>query len=69
MKKSAKDRVFNELVKLTADRSSVTAEMISQNLKLSRQNISHYLTRLIEDGKVEKYTENPFYGNLQMSLL
>lgn len=59
MKKSAKDRVFNELVKLTADRSSVTAEMISQNLKLSRQNISHYLTRLIEDGKVEKIHGKP----------
>lgn len=54
MKKSAKDRVFDELVRLTVDQPYVTAEKISQNLKLSRQNVSHYLSRLIEDEKVEK---------------
>lgn len=59
MKKSAKDRVFDALVRLTADRSSVTAELISKDLNLSRQNVSHYLTRLIEDRKVEKIPGKP----------
>lgn len=59
MKKSAKDRVFDELVRLTVDQPYVTAEKISQNLKLSRQNVSHYLSRLIEDEKVEKISGKP----------
>lgn len=59
MKKSAKERVFDELVRLTLDRPSVTAEMISQKLNISRQNVSHYLTRLIEDEKVEKIHGKP----------
>nr|WP_165764996.1 hypothetical protein [Enterococcus faecium] len=52
MKKSAKDRVFDELIRLTGNMSSVTAEKISKNLGISRQNASHYLTRLVEDKKI-----------------
>ncbi|MBU5584920.1 hypothetical protein KQJ29_36020, partial [Enterococcus sp. S181_ASV_20] len=47
MKKSAKDRVFDELIRLTGNKSSITAEKISKNLGISRQNASHYLTRLV----------------------
>lgn len=59
MKKSAKDRVFDELIRLTGNKSSVTAEKISKNLGISRQNASHYLTRLVEDKKVEKLPGKP----------
>ncbi|HFQ0979711.1 TPA: sigma 54-interacting transcriptional regulator, partial [Enterococcus faecium] len=59
MKKSAKDRVFDELIRLTGNMSSVTAEKISKNLGISRQNASHYLTRLVEDKKVEKLPGKP----------
>lgn len=59
MKKSAKDRVFDELIRLTGNKSSITAEKISKNLGISRQNASHYLTRLVEDKKVEKLPGKP----------
>ncbi|MCC9081939.1 hypothetical protein LOS20_06185 [Enterococcus faecium] len=64
MKKSAKDRVFDELIRLTGNKSSVTAEKISKNLGISRQNASHYLTRLVEDKRSRNYRESLFCGSL-----
>ena len=59
MKKSAKERVFDELTRLTGENESVTAEQLSKNLGLSRQNVSHYLTRLMEDKQVNKIPGKP----------
>ena len=59
MKKNAKTRVLDELILLSGNKSLVTTDKISKSLGISRQNVSHYLTRLLEDKKVEKIPGKP----------
>lgn len=63
MKKSAKNKVFETLVSITnqEESSSATATDIASILKISRQNVSHYLTRLMEEGVVDKISGKPVY--------
>lgn len=63
MKKSAKDKVFETLIGITHQEEvpSATAADIASVLGISRQNVSHYLTRLMEEGFVDKISGKPVY--------
>lgn len=59
----AKDKVLEALVKNTGDtnRNRLTAADLAGLLNLSRQVVSHYLTRLMEEGLVAKTPTRPVY--------
>lgn len=59
MKETAKDKVYATVKKLMQTKSGVTADEIAELLHISRQNASHYLSRLKEDGKVVKISGKP----------
>ncbi|MFB5368585.1 sigma 54-interacting transcriptional regulator [Enterococcus faecium] len=63
MKKSAKNKVFETLISITNQEGapSATAADIASILNISRQNVSHYLTRLMEEGVVDKISGKPVY--------
>lgn len=66
MKESAKQRVYNKLKELTENGSYVTAKEISDQLFISRQNVSHYLSRLLETGQIEKKNGKPVYWKVKV---
>lgn len=59
MKQSAKDRIFDQFLRLSAVKQQLTAEELAEQSGISRQNASHYLTRLMEEGKVLKISGKP----------
>lgn len=58
MKKTAKDKVFEAVKQLTQAQEAVTAQEIADKLAISRQNVSHYLSRLMKDGKLKRLKGN-----------
>lgn len=56
----AKERVYEALKESCSD-GKVTAAELAQKLNLSRQVVSHYLTRLMEDGLAVKTSTRPVY--------
>ena len=50
----AKERVYESLKESCSNNGKITAAELAQKLNLSRQVISHYLTRLMEDGLAVK---------------
>ncbi|RYL91643.1 sigma 54-interacting transcriptional regulator [Sporolactobacillus sp. THM19-2] len=59
MKKTAKDKVFVAVKQLTQTQEAVTAQEIADELAISRQNASHYLSRLMKDGKLKRLKGKP----------
>ena len=51
----AKEKVYQALKEYAMD-GGVTAAVLAEKLDLSRQVVSHYLTRLMEDGVAVKIT-------------
>ncbi|MBV4438539.1 sigma 54-interacting transcriptional regulator [Clostridium tyrobutyricum] len=60
----AKDRVYNAMKKLCLDRDKITALELSKMLDLSRQVVSHYLNRLLEENLVKKTSSRPVYWSI-----
>ncbi len=52
----AKDRVYQALCRMSKSDCQITAAALAEELNLSRQVVSHYLNRLLEEGSVEKDT-------------
>ena len=50
----AKDRVYQALCRMSKSDCQITAAALAEELNLSRQVVSHYLNRLLEEGSVEK---------------
>ncbi|MGM0213703.1 sigma 54-interacting transcriptional regulator [Enterococcus sp. AZ109] len=59
MKKSAKEKVYDCLIQLNQSYGAVTAEKVAEQLSISRQNASHYLSRLLEEKAVAKIPGKP----------
>ena len=57
----AKDRVYHMIENLCQKQEQVTAMELAELLDLSRQVVSHYFTRLLEEGVVEKTNSRPVY--------
>lgn len=57
----AKDRVYHMMENLCQKQEQMTAMELGELLDLSRQVVSHYLTRLLEQGLVEKTNSRPVY--------
>lgn len=57
----AKERVYEALKEWCGDNRKITAAELADSLNLSRQVVSHYLTRLMEDGLAVKTTTRPVY--------
>lgn len=57
----AKERVYESLKESCSNNGKITAAELAQKLNLSRQVISHYLTRLMEDGLAVKTSTRPVY--------
>ena len=55
----AKERVYESLKESCSNNGKITAAELAQKLNLSRQVISHYLTRLMEDGLAVKTSTRP----------
>lgn len=49
----AKDRVYQALCRMAKSDCQITAAALAEELNLSRQVVSHYLNRLLEEGCVE----------------
>jgi transcriptional regulator with AAA-type ATPase domain/transcriptional regulatory protein LevR len=57
-----KEKVYDILKQLYIDTNNgITAEEISNRLKISRSNTSNYLNQLCKDGKVKKIKSRPVY--------
>ena len=48
----AKDRVYQALCRMAKSDCQITAAALAEELNLSRQVVSHYLNRLLEEGCV-----------------
>ena len=46
----AKDRVYQALCRMAKSDCQITAAALAEELNLSRQVVSHYLNRLLEEG-------------------
>lgn len=57
----AKERVYEALREICREDKKVTAAELADRLNLSRQVVSHYLTRLMEDGLAVKTSTRPVY--------
>ena len=57
----AKERVYESLKESCSGNGKVTAAELARKLNLSRQVVSHYLTRLMEDGLAVKTSTRPVY--------
>ena len=55
----AKDRVYQALCRMAKSDCQITAAALAEELNLSRQVVSHYLNRLLEEGCVEKTLTRP----------
>lgn len=64
MKITAQDKVFQSLKYLNTTKDKVTALDIAEELSLSRQVVSHYLSRLLEKGQVTKTATKPVYWSI-----
>ncbi|WP_081092977.1 MULTISPECIES: HTH domain-containing protein [Heyndrickxia] len=60
----AKVEVFKLLSELNTAKDGITASEIAEKLSLSRQVVSHYLSRLLEEGKVAKTATKPVYWSV-----
>ena len=49
----AKDRVYQALCRMSKSDCQITAAALAEELNLSRQVVSHYLNRLLEEGCVD----------------
>ncbi|GAA0181516.1 sigma-54-dependent transcriptional regulator [Clostridium sediminicola] len=57
-----KEKVYDILKQLYIDtKSGITAEDVSNRLKISRSNTSNYLNKLYKEGKVQKIKSRPVY--------
>lgn len=62
MKYSSEERVYQALLTLCRDQEeAVTATALANRLELSRNVVSHYLTRLLEQGQVIRLGTKPAY--------
>ncbi|MCD8171662.1 MAG: sigma 54-interacting transcriptional regulator, partial [Clostridiales bacterium] len=57
----AKERVYEALKESCSGNRKITAADLADKLNLSRQVVSHYLTRLMEDGLAVKTSTRPVY--------
>jgi transcriptional regulator with AAA-type ATPase domain/transcriptional regulatory protein LevR len=53
------DEVYTCLCEISSEKGNTTANDISRHLNLARCNVSAYLTRLVEEGKVHKTKTRP----------
>lgn len=60
----ARERVLEELKKIPGNENGVTAASLAKGLNLSRQVVSHYLNRLLEQGLVSKTETRPVYWKI-----
>ncbi|EOH97777.1 sigma 54-interacting transcriptional regulator [Enterococcus pallens] len=67
MRKSAKERVYDCLIQLNQSFGAVTAEKVAEQLDISRQNASHYLSRLLEERAVAKIPGKPVRWEADLS--
>lgn len=58
----AKDRVYQALCRMSKSDCQITAAALAEELNLSRQVVSHYLNRLLEEGCVEKTLTGRYAG-------
>lgn len=56
---NAQERVLERLKKLCNDGKTVTAQQLAEDLKISRQNVSHYLNELLKKQLVQKQNTRP----------
>ena len=63
----AKDRVYQALCRMSKSDCQITAAALAEELNLSRQVVSHYLNRLLEEGSVEKTLTRPVCWNITVS--
>ena len=61
----AKDRVYQALCRMSKSDCQITAAALAEELNLSRQVVSHYLNRLLEEGSVEKTLTRPVCWNIR----
>ena len=61
----AKDRVYQALCRMSKSDCQITAAALAEELNLSRQVVSHYLNRLLEEGCVEKTLTRPVCWNIR----
>lgn len=61
----AKDRVYQALCRMAKSDCQITAAALAEELNLSRQVVSHYLNRLLEEGCVEKTLTRPVCWNIR----
>lgn len=59
MKKRMQDKVYEQLQELFQTKGAITAAELSEIMGISRQNVSHYLSRLLEEGRVDKIKGKP----------
>lgn len=60
----AKDRVYDMMKKMCQKETQISAVELSRQLNLSRQVVSHYLNRLLEEKLVEKTNSRPVYWSI-----
>ncbi|MEO1770056.1 sigma 54-interacting transcriptional regulator [Candidatus Enterococcus ferrettii] len=67
MRKSAKEKVYDCLLQLNQSYGAVTTENVAEQLDISRQNASHYLSRLLEEKAVAKIPGKPVRWEANLS--
>jgi len=60
----AKDRVYDMMKKICREKTKISAVELSRELNLSRQVVSHYLNRLLEEKLVQKTNSRPVYWSI-----
>ncbi|WP_010238492.1 sigma 54-interacting transcriptional regulator [Clostridium arbusti] len=60
----AKDKVYDMMQKMCMEKVKVSAVELSKELHLSRQVVSHYLNRLLEERLVQKTNSRPVYWSI-----
>lgn len=60
----AKDKVYDMMKKMCGEKVKVSAVELSKELHLSRQVVSHYLNRLLEEKLVLKTNSRPVYWSI-----
>jgi len=60
----AKDKVYDMMKKICEKKVQISAVELSEALHLSRQVVSHYLNRLLEEKLVQKTNSRPVYWSI-----
>ncbi|MFT8312664.1 MAG: sigma 54-interacting transcriptional regulator [Clostridium sp.] len=60
----AKDKVYDMMKKMCEEKVQISAVELSEALHLSRQVVSHYLNRLLEQNLVQKTNSRPVYWSI-----